>query len=68
MTYRTYCGDPTPGGWPDTLRSYPSRLGDLDGRAVRLSYGSASSGSAADLSASAQQLDQSRHDAPNGQE
>jgi len=38
MTYRTYCGDPTPDGWPDGLASYPYVLGDLDGRAVRLIY------------------------------
>lgn len=38
MTYRTYCGDPTPDGWPDGLASYPRRLGDLDGRAIRLIY------------------------------
>jgi serralysin len=39
MTYRTRRGDPTPGGWPDGLPSYPARLGALDGRAVRILYG-----------------------------
>jgi serralysin len=38
MTYRTYQGDSTPGGWPDGLPSYPHVLGDLDGRAIRLIY------------------------------
>lgn len=46
MTYRTYCGDPTPDGWPDDLASYPHALGSLDGRAVRLIYAPAA-GSAA---------------------
>ena len=38
MTYRTYCGDPRPDGWPDGLPSYPHALGNLDGAAVRLLY------------------------------
>jgi serralysin len=73
MTYRTYCGDPAPGGWPDTRRSYPYALGDLDGRAVRLVYAPSAS-TQAEGSISTRQPDQPRqpvrpqHDAPRGQE
>jgi serralysin len=68
MTYRTQRGDPTPGGWPDGLPRYPSRLGALDGRAVRLIY--ARSRAEAEPSASARRraLDRAGHDAPLGQE
>ena len=62
MTYRTYCGDPTPNGWPDTLKSYPYVLGDLDGRAIRLIYAPAGS------SALTRLPQRARPDAPLGQE
>jgi hypothetical protein len=65
MTYRTRCGDPTPGGWPDGLPFYPYTLGDLDGRAVRLIYAGAAS---AGLAGFTPHLERPRHDAPRGQE
>jgi hypothetical protein len=65
MTYRTYCGDPTPGGWPDGLASYPYTLGDLDGWAVRLIYAPSET---ARLAEATRQLGRPRHDAPRGQE
>ncbi len=65
MTYRTQRGDPTPGGWPDGLPRYPSRLGALDGRAVRLLYGRPRTAAAAEA---VRGPGRDRRDAPVGPE